>query len=67
MTTTWREIRGSTMAEISISIENKYFWGDNNIIANFNIICTMYKIMRFYVFKMAMAIAFLCENAVKAI
>ena len=55
------------MAEISISIENKYFWGDNNIIANFNIICTMYKIMRFYVFKMAMAIAFLCENAVKAI
>ena len=30
--------RGNTMAEISISIEIKYFGGDNNIIATFNII-----------------------------
>ena len=28
----------NTMAEISISIEIKYFGGDNNIIATFNII-----------------------------
>ena len=27
----------STMAEISISIENKYFEGDNNIVATFSI------------------------------
>ena len=51
------------MAEISISIENKYFWGDNNIIATFNII----PLMHLYVFKMAVAIAFLCENAVEVI
>ena len=28
----------STVSEISILIENKYFWGDNSIIATFNII-----------------------------
>ena len=27
-----------TMAGISISIENNYFWGDNNITATFNIL-----------------------------
>jgi hypothetical protein len=40
------------MAEISISIAIKYFWGDSNILATF---------------KMTVAIAFLCENAVEAI
>jgi hypothetical protein len=51
------------MAEISISIENKYFWGDKNIIATFNIKA----LMHFYVSKMVVAIAFFCENAVEAI
>ena len=54
------------MAEISISMEIKYFGGDNNIIATFNIICTIYYLMHLYVFKMAMAIAFLLKNAVEA-
>ena len=31
------EGKDNTMAEISISIENNYFEGDNNMIATFNI------------------------------
>jgi hypothetical protein len=52
-----------TMAEIPISIEIKIFWGDNNIKATLNINFKMH----FYVFKMTVAIVFLCKNAVEAI
>jgi hypothetical protein len=59
----------TTMAEISISIENKYFGGEHNIIETFNIIrkYTMYQLMYLYVFKVTVAIAFLCTKAVEAI
>ena len=45
------------MAEISISIENEYFGGDNNIIATFNIIscinwCIFMYLKRLKRFKM---------------
>ena len=52
------------MAEISISIENKYFGGEHNIIETFNIIrkYTMYQLMYLYVFKVTVAIASLCVN-----
>ena len=50
----------NTMAEISISKEIEYFGDDNN--SNF-LHYTMYKLMHFYVFKMAVAIASLCINA----
>ena len=54
------------MAEISISIENKYFGGEHKVVTLKQqflgiILCF------FYVFKIAVAIAFLCENAVEAI
>ena len=52
-----------TMAEISISIKNKYFWGEQNIIATY----TMYQLMHFYVLKMAITITFFGKNAVEAI
>ena len=51
------------MAEISISIENKYFGVDNNIIATFSIkSCILINAC-----KIPVATAFLRENAVKAI
>ena len=54
------------MEYLCYSIENKVFYGDNNIIALKQqllgiILCF------FYAFKMAVAIAFLRENAVEAI
>jgi hypothetical protein len=48
----------STMAEISISIENKYFGGEHKVIT-----LPRYNFMFFYVFKIVVAIASLCINA----
>ena len=44
----------------------KYFGGDNNITLTFTI-NTKYSLLHFYVFKMAVSIAFLCKNAVEEI
>ena len=58
---------GITMAEISISIENKYFGGEQHKVITLKTTIPRYNFMLFYVFKMAVAIAFLRENAVEAI
>ena len=50
------------MFETSISIENNYFGGEHNIKATYNMIL----LIHFYVFEMAVAFAFLSENAVEA-
>ena len=54
------------MAEISISIEKKYIlgWAHHNSTYTTT---SRHDFMLFYAFKMAVTIAFLCENAVEAI
>ena len=58
--------RVSTVKDLLHSIKIRYFGGDINIIATFTI-NTKYYLMHFYLFKIAVSIAFHCENAVEAI
>ena len=53
-------IRGNTVFKMTIEI-NKLFLGE------YKLITLKQLIFVFYVFKIAVAIAFLCENAVEAI
>ena len=54
-----------TMEDSYYSIEINFFgWTQSD---NTKTTIPRYNLMIFYVFKMAMAIAFLCENAVEAI
>ena len=50
------------MAEISISIEKKYFGGEQKVITLKQQFLLRYNFMFFYVFKMAVAIVSLCVN-----
>ena len=53
------------MEDLYYSIENKFFgWAQSD---NTKTTIPRYNFMFFYVFQMAMAITFLCENAVEAI
>ena len=55
------------MAEISISIENKYFGGEQKVITLKQQFVGIILCFFFYVFKMAVAIASLCGFAVEAV